>query len=197
MIEIFDNRELVVQEQKVKVDLTKYTEEHSFMFDNAYDEAASNLIIYNNNVRPLVQGAFKGAKVTFFAYGQTGSGKTFTMMGDQQNNTQKGLYLLASQDIFTNLSQMQAGHVVVVSFYEIYCGKLFDLLNSRNQLTIREDGNKDINIIGLTETQIANYEQMMDTINKGMGVRITSVTGMNLDSSRSHAILSITIKKIS
>ena len=37
---------------------------------------------------------------------------------------------------------------------------------------------------------------MMDTIQKGMGVRITSVTGMNLDSSRSHAILQIAIRKV-
>ena len=177
--------------------MTKYMEEHSFIFDNAYDEKTTNLNIYNNNVKPLVEGAFKGAKVTFFAYGQTGSGKTFTMMGDQQNNTQKGLYLLASQDIFSYLQQMQTGHVVVVSFYEIYNGKLFDLLNSRTQLTLREDGNKDINIIGLTETIIANYDSMMETINKGMSVRVTSGTSMNLDSSRSHAILSISIKKIS
>jgi hypothetical protein len=44
-------------------------EEHSFIFDNAYDEHTTNMNIYNNNVKPLVEGAFKGAKVTFFAYG--------------------------------------------------------------------------------------------------------------------------------
>ena len=64
------------------MDLTKYTEEHSFMFDNAYDENTENEELYNRNIRPLVYAGLSGAKVTVFAYGQTGSGKTFTMMGD-------------------------------------------------------------------------------------------------------------------
>lgn len=69
MISIYDDKELVVCEQKTKVDLTKYTEEHSFMYDNAYDSQISNLDLYNRNVRPLVSGAFRGAKITFFGYG--------------------------------------------------------------------------------------------------------------------------------
>ena len=85
MITIYDETELVVCEPKTKVDLTKYTEEHSFIYDNAYDHTVSNEDLYARNVRPLVSGAFRGAKITFFGYGQTGSGKTFTMMGDQQN----------------------------------------------------------------------------------------------------------------
>lgn len=83
IIDIYDHKELYVQEQKIKVDLTKYVEEHCFIYDNAYDEKISNQDIYNFNVKPLVYGAFQGAKITFFAYGQTSSGKTFTMMGDQ------------------------------------------------------------------------------------------------------------------
>lgn len=54
------------------------------------------------------------------------------MMGDQQTYSQKGLYLLASEDIFAYLAQQADDIQVLVSFYEIYCGKLFDLLNSRN-----------------------------------------------------------------
>jgi hypothetical protein len=69
MITIYDEKELVVCEQKTKVDLTKYTEEHSFMYDNAYDQGISNLDLYTKNVRPLVSGAFRGAKITFFGYG--------------------------------------------------------------------------------------------------------------------------------
>ena len=137
--------------------------------------------------------AYKGAKVTVFAYGQTGSGKTFTMMGDQQNHSQKGLYLLAVEDIFNNL---HSNLRVVVSFYEIYCGKLFDLLNEREQLQLREDKNKDVNIIGLVEKQVTSSQQMMEIIQKGQSIRITSITGMNLDSSRSHAILQINIKQV-
>ena len=57
-------------------------------------------------VRPLVDSAFQGAKVTCFAYGQTGSGKTFTMNG-VPNQGILGLYTLGAQDIFYYLSDVQ------------------------------------------------------------------------------------------
>lgn len=57
-------------------------------------------------VRPLVDSAFQGAKVTCFAYGQTGSGKTFTMNGNQKMGVQ-GLYTLGATDIFAYLSDVK------------------------------------------------------------------------------------------
>ena len=66
---------------RLKVDLTKYIEEHMFQFDNAFGHEDDNQAIYDGCVLPLVAETFKGAKTTCFAYGQTGSGKTFTMMG--------------------------------------------------------------------------------------------------------------------
>ena len=94
-------------------------------------------------MKPLVDFAFTGAKVTCFAYGQTGSGKTYTMIGDQTNGkNNEGLYVLAAHDIFKNVDRPHNGHLqILVSFYEIYCGKLFDLLNNRNLLQAREDKN--------------------------------------------------------
>jgi kinesin family protein 2/24 len=47
---------------------------------------------------------------------------------------------------------------VVVTFFEIYCGKLFDLLNNRNLLQIREDKKGNINVIGLNENMICSAE---------------------------------------
>jgi len=63
------------------VDLTKYLEEHQFVFDEVFDDTISNEQLYLEAVQPLVEAAFTGVKVTCFAYGQTGSGKTYTMMG--------------------------------------------------------------------------------------------------------------------
>ena len=54
---------------RMKVDLTKYIEEHLFSFDNAYNDDADNMQIYQECVRPLVSETFKGAKTTCFAYG--------------------------------------------------------------------------------------------------------------------------------
>lgn len=54
---------------RLKVDLTKYIEEHNFSFDNAFDSDKDNQDIYNECVMPLVVETFKGAKTTCFAYG--------------------------------------------------------------------------------------------------------------------------------
>ena len=85
--------------------MTKYMEEHSFIFDNAYDEKTTNLNIYNNNVKPLVEGAFKGAKVTFFAYGQTGAGKTYTIQGSNIDEE-----VFGQNDSGTNIQRSMTGY---------------------------------------------------------------------------------------
>ena len=59
------------------------------------------------------------------------------MMGPTDGSI-PGLYLLASFDIINYLTQFP-DLVLVVSFYEIYCGKLFDLLSNRKELVCRED----------------------------------------------------------
>lgn len=79
-----------------KVDLTKYIEETTFNFDHAYDEESTNESIYEDAIRPLIDSAFEGAKISCFAYGQTGSGKTFTMKGDMAKGI-PGLYYLAAK----------------------------------------------------------------------------------------------------
>lgn len=74
----------------MKVDLTKFVEEHSFTFDEVFDTTSTNEDVYKKTCQPLVDYIFKGGKATCFAYGQTGSGKTFTMLDGN-----KGLYVLA------------------------------------------------------------------------------------------------------
>lgn len=141
---------------------------------------------------PLVVEAFKGAKTTCFAYGQTGSGKTFTMMGTNDGAV-AGLYLLASFDVVNLLNQYEDLELYL-SFYEIYCGKLFDLLNSRTEVQCREDAKQKVNIVGLTEKQIFQAEDIMGLISTGLQSRTSGQTGANADSSRSHAILQMQLK---
>ena len=120
-----------------KVDLTKYIEEHQFTFDNVFEADQENNDVYEECVKPLVSETFKGTKTTCFAYGQTGSGKTFTMMGASDGSV-SGMYTLASYDII-ELLEAYEGLELHISFYEIYCGKLFDLLNKRAKVECRED----------------------------------------------------------
>ena len=191
VIDIKEKKKVIVKEQKQKVDLTKYIEEHQFIFDLAYNQETTNEQIYLETVRPMIEAAFNKTKVTCFAYGQTGSGKTYTMMGVK--NKIPGLYLLAGYDIFS-LLQNYNNLTIWVSFYEIYCGKLFDLLNERKVLTAREDGKQNICIVGLTEKNVQNLNDFMNIIEYGLINRIVGITGANTDSSRSHGIIQIIIK---
>ena len=185
---------MTVKEMRQKVDLTKYIEEHMFTFDAVFSEREDNEAVYTTLIQPLVASAFAQAKVTCFAYGQTGSGKTFTMMGDIDSGI-PGLYLLAASDIFKMIENPQFSHIIVgISFYEIYCGKAHDLLNSREQCPIRVDAKENVNVVGLKEKLIVNTESLMALIHYGLSVRITGTTGANDDSSRSHAILQITLR---
>ena len=191
IIDIRDNKKVIVKERKQKVDLTKYIEEHQFIFDLAYDQDSTNEKIYLETVRPMIQAAFNKVKVTCFAYGQTGSGKTYTMMGVK--NKIPGLYLFAGYDIFSLLKNYN-NLSIWVSFYEIYCGKLYDLLNEKKMLTAREDGKQNICIVGLTEKYVENLDEMMKFIENGLSNRVVGITGANADSSRSHGIIQIVIK---
>lgn len=93
--------------------------------------------------------------------------------GENQNPI-PGLYLLAAQDIFALLDQQQFRHLsVFISFYEIYCGKLHDLLNERQEVFAREDNKKNVNIVGLTEKRVVNVHSLMQIIDFGNSVRMT------------------------
>ena len=204
IISIKDNSRVIVSEQKVGLDLTKYIDKKEFIFDKAYDESSNNEYIYMQNIRPMIFSAFYyKSKITCFAYGQTGSGKTFTMMGAPQctnmnnnsNSANLGMYMLAGYDIFQILANEAKfnGFKILISFYEIYCDKLFDLLNNKNKLETREDKKHNINIVGLSENNVNSLNELMNIISYGLKQRTVGKTGANSDSSRSHGIIQIRI----
>ena len=86
--------------------------------------------------------------MTLFAYGQTGSGKTFTVSAVTQEAV-KDMYKLAP-----------AGVEFYMSFFELYGGKCVDLLNNKKQLPIQEDGQNKIQVVGLTERQSRDENEM-------------------------------------
>ena len=146
----------------------------------------------------MIKSVFQNqTKISCFAYGQTGSGKTYTMIGNPESkeNSSEGLYLLSAKEVFSYLKKSEySKYEIYVSFYEIYCNKLFDLLNNKNTLEIREDGKGTIHIVGLVQKQITNIKNLIDIIDFGLKSRTTGVTGANDDSSRSHAILNIELQ---
>ncbi|XP_054843050.1 kinesin-like protein KIF24 [Eublepharis macularius] len=193
IITVEDKETLLLHEKKEAVDLTQYILQHVFHFDEVFGEACSNQDVYMKTAHPLIQHIFNGGNATCFAYGQTGAGKTYTMIGTHQN---PGLYALAAKDIFRQLETSQARKDlhVWISFYEIYCGQLYDLLNGRKRLFAREDSKHIVQIVGLREVQVDAVNLLLEVILKGGKERSTGATGVNSDSSRSHAIIQIQIK---
>ncbi|XP_007522918.2 kinesin-like protein KIF24 isoform X2 [Erinaceus europaeus] len=189
-----ENKEtLFVHEKKEAVDLTQYILQHVFYFDEVFGETCTNRDVYMKTTHPLIQHVFNGGSATCFAYGQTGAGKTYTMIGTHQN---PGLYALAAKDIFQQLkvSQPRRHLFVWISFYEIYCGQLYDLLNRRKRLFAREDGKHVVQIVGLQELQVDSVDLLLEVILKGSKERSTGATGVNADSSRSHAVIQIQVR---
>lgn len=179
--------ELIVNETKLRVDLTPYTEKHRFIFDEALPEGVTNDEVYRSTVQPLIQTLFWGGKATCFAYGQTGSGKTYTMTP---------LPLKSADEIFQILSNREfKNYYLYVSCFEIYGGKVFDLLNARKKLEIREDSKRRVVVVGLKEFSVDSLSLIQNLIRRASSTRSTGTTGANTDSSRSHSIMQFAIKK--
>ena len=117
--------------------------------------------------------------------------------GSNSDGDVSGMFYLAVQDLFGMLSKFDAGNekVIVVSAYEIYCGKLYDLLNDRKHLHARENAQGTVVIQGIRELVAVSASDLMEKIQAGLSSRTTGVTGANVDSSRSHAIIQIEFKK--
>ena len=99
------------------------------------------------------------------------------MMGTPDGSV-PGLYLLAADDVIRFLD-MYTDLELHLSFYEIYCGKLYDLLNNRENIFCREDGKQKVNIVNLTEMKVTSVDEIMDTLSVGMQLRASGKTGAN------------------
>ena len=137
---------------------------------------------------------------TCFAYGQTGSGKTHTMGGEFHGKSQdcnNGIYAFATKDVFRLLSSSKyrnANLVVSCSYFEIYGGKVFDLLSGKSKLRVMEDGRKQVVVVGLTETEVESVDDVLSLISKGNAIRTSGKTSANANSSRSHAVFQIILR---
>eukprot|EP00928_Gymnodinium_smaydae_P031022 TRINITY_DN22909_c0_g3_i1.p1 TRINITY_DN22909_c0_g3~~TRINITY_DN22909_c0_g3_i1.p1 ORF type:complete len:892 (+),score=168.33 TRINITY_DN22909_c0_g3_i1:67-2742(+) len=181
----------IVHERKFKVDgITKCLESHQFEFDFVFNEEASTEDVYQTVAQPLVSWAVAVAgRATLFAYGQTGSGKTHTMTGIQRQ--------LAEQAFEHIKSCTETPLEVSVSFFEIYGGRPYDLLNNRQRLETLEDARNEVQIAGLTEREVESPQALLQCIELGNSLRTTHATAINRDSSRSHAVCAVFLRSSS
>ncbi|XP_043948922.1 kinesin-like protein Klp10A isoform X1 [Drosophila biarmipes] len=191
---------LIVHEPRSKVDLTKFLENHKFRFDYAFNDTCDNAMVYKYTAKPLVKTIFEGGMATCFAYGQTGSGKTHTMGGEFNGKVQdckNGIYAMAAKDVFVTLNMPRyrsMNLVVSASFFEIYSGKVFDLLADKQKLRVLEDGKQQVQVVGLTEKVVDSVEEVLKLIQHGNAARTSGQTSANSNSSRSHAVFQIVLR---
>lgn len=187
-----------VHEPKSRVDMSKHVEHHQFVFDNSFDDTAHNELIYRHTAKPLVEAFLKGGKTTFFAYGQTGSGKTHTIFGKKRD---PGVFVFCCQDVWGGFAQryLTAGAPqtgLFVSFFEIYGGKIYDLLNEKARLELLEDASGNFIVDGLTHIKMEQLADLLNVHEIGSQLRTTGSTKANATSSRSHAVFQITVMNL-
>ncbi|XP_039010221.1 kinesin-like protein KIN-4C isoform X2 [Hibiscus syriacus] len=178
---------------------------HSFTYDYVYGGGGPPpSSIYDDCVDPLVDAVFRGYNATVLAYGQTGSGKTYTMgtnYNDEESNG--GIIPKVMETIFRRVGEVKNSteFLIRVSFIEIFKEEVFDLLDSKSTtlgrppIQIRETGSGGITLSGVTEAEVRTKEEMASNLARGSLSRATGSTNMNSQSSRSHAIFTISIEQ--
>ncbi|XP_021106175.1 chromosome-associated kinesin KIF4A isoform X3 [Heterocephalus glaber] len=176
----------------------------SFTYDFVFDPSTEQEEVFNTAVAPLIKGIFKGYNATVLAYGQTGSGKTYSMGGaysaEQENEPTVGVIPRVIQLLFKEIDKKSDFEFTLkVSYLEIYNEEILDLLcPSREkacQINIREDPKEGIKIIGLTEKNVLVALDTVSCLEQGNNCRTVASTAMNSQSSRSHAIFTISIEQ--
>uniref|UniRef100_A0A671MYX4 Kinesin-like protein n=1 Tax=Sinocyclocheilus anshuiensis TaxID=1608454 RepID=A0A671MYX4_9TELE len=178
---------VMVHEPKQKVDLTRYLENQTFRFDYAFDDTSTNEMVYRS--------------VPFHMFLCFTLVPKLTMGGDFSGKNQdcsKGIYALAARDVFLMLKKPNYKKLdlqVYATFFEIYSGKVFDLLNRKTKLRVLEDGKQQVQVVGLQEREVKCTEDVLKLIEMGNSCRTSGQTSANAHSSRSHAVFQIILRR--
>ncbi|XP_050904863.1 kinesin-like protein KIN-4C isoform X1 [Lathyrus oleraceus] len=190
---------------------------HAFTYDFVYGSTGSpSAAIYDDCVAPLVDALFHGYNATVLAYGQTGSGKTYTMGTNYSGeDSAGGIIPQVMRTIFNRVQDFKdesSEFLIRVSFIEIFKEEVYDLLDpnaskgelagnakfagpARVPIQIRETYSGGITLAGVTEPEVKTKEEMSSYLSRGSMSRATGSTNMNSQSSRSHAIFTITMEQ--
>ncbi|XP_054847362.1 kinesin-like protein KIF15 [Eublepharis macularius] len=178
-----------------------------FTFDHVADVDTAQESVFSSVARNIVESCMNGYNGTIFAYGQTGSGKTFTMLGppDSDNFTHnlRGVIPRSFEYLFflIDREKEKAGtgksFLCKCSFIEIYNEQIFDLLDSASTgLLLREHITKGVFVDGAVEQVLASAAEAYQVLTMGWRNRRVASTSMNRESSRSHAVFTITVESV-
>ncbi|KAM8966335.1 kinesin-like protein KIFC3 [Pelodytes ibericus] len=169
--------------------------ERTFQLDKVFLPKATQEEVFLE-IEPVVMSCINGYNVCIFAYGQTGSGKTYTMEGTSEN---PGINQQAVQALYKEMEARSGlwDYSVSLSMVEIYNEIIRDLLSKDPQdkldVKLNPDGSGQLHVPGLTSTTVSSFRHITKLLSLGKKNRATFCTNMNERSSRSHALLTITI----
>ncbi|XP_039661053.1 kinesin-like protein KIFC3 isoform X1 [Perca fluviatilis] len=166
-----------------------------FELDKVFQPQATQEEVFQE-IEPLVTSSIDGYHVCIFAYGQTGSGKTYTMEGSVEN---PGINQRALKHLFSEIEERKDmwSYTVTVSSVEIYNEVLRDLLSKDGEkldIKINPDGTGQLHVPGLRVIEVKSFQHIKKILATARRNRITFGTQMNQHSSRSHALLCITVQ---
>lgn len=179
-------------------------EEYNFKFGKVFDQNAKQEDIFDKVATEAVTNALDGFNSTVFAYGQTGSGKTFTITGGAERYADRGLIPRALSLIFAECGRRHdRQHQIYVSYLELYNETGYDLLDQSKEtqkledlprVTMQEDEDGNVHMRNLSATMANTEEEALNLLFIGDTNRMIAETPMNLASSRSHCIFTVTIE---
>ncbi|KAG6669791.1 kinesin-like protein KIN-UC isoform X2 [Carya illinoinensis] len=168
----------------------------SYRFDEVFTETASQKRVYEVVAKPVVESVLNGYNGTIMAYGQTGTGKTYTLgkLG-KDDAAGRGIMLRALEDIIGNIST--SSDTIEVSYFQLYKESIQDLLApEKTNIHINEDPKTgEVSLPGATVVKIQDLDNFLQLLQVGEGNRHAANTKMNTESSRSHAILMVHIRR--
>ncbi|XP_063059511.1 kinesin-like protein KIF1C [Engraulis encrasicolus] len=186
-----------ISNPKQSKDSKNFTFDYSYWSHTTQEDPcfASQRQVYLDIGEEMLLHAFEGYNVCIFAYGQTGSGKSYTMMGKQEDG-QQGIIPQLCEDLFKRIVDNvdpDQSFSVEVSYMEIYCERVRDLLNpkSKGPLRVREHPILGPYVEDLSKMAVTSYSDIADLMDCGNKARTVAATNMNETSSRSHAVFTI------
>ncbi|KAM4625881.1 kinesin-like protein KIF15 [Polymixia lowei] len=180
-------------------------EPRTFTYDHVADMDTSQASVFSSVAKNIVESCVNGYNGTIFAYGQTGSGKTFTMLGpsdfDNFTDELRGviprsfeyLFFLINREV--ERSEKTKSFLCKCSFIEIYNEQIYDLLDSASaSLFLRENIKKGVFVEGAVEKFVTSAAEAYQVLSMGWRNRRVASTSMNRESSRSHAVFTMTLE---
>uniref|UniRef100_A0A3B3VHY5 Kinesin family member 15 n=1 Tax=Poecilia latipinna TaxID=48699 RepID=A0A3B3VHY5_9TELE len=178
-------------------------EPRTFTYDHVADMQTSQDSVFNSVAKNIVESCMNGYNGTIFA-GQTGSGKTFTMLPSELDNftdelrgviprSFEYLFFLIGREV--ERSGNSKSFLCKCSFIEIYNEQIYDLLDSASaSLFLRENIKKGVFVEGAVEKFVNSAAEAYQVLSMGWRNRRVASTSMNRESSRSHAVFTMTLE---